>query len=107
MVTVTDANNCTAATSISVVSVGINQLNVGLGFRVYPNPVLDNVIVEVSAVAESSTLRITNVLGQEMLQQKISSLKTEFDLSRFATGVYYAELISHGGKRVQQIVVGR
>ncbi len=107
LVTVTDANNCTAATSISVVSVGINQLNVGLGFRVYPNPVLDNVIVEVSAVAESSTLRITNVLGQEMLQQKISSLKTEFDLSRFATGVYYAELISHGGKRVQQIVVGR
>lgn len=106
-VTVTDANGCTVATSISVIEVGISEVTAGLAFRAYPNPVLGKVVIEVSVVLENTTLRITNMLGQELLQQKISSLKTEFDLSRFAAGVYYAELITNGEKRVKEIIVAR
>lgn len=88
---VTDGNGCTSTSpSISVTSVGIEEENItSRGLKVYPNPVYEILIIESNI--QNFELKILNVLGEIVLDQKINSTNTVIDVRNFENGVYFVK----------------
>ncbi|MDX1941893.1 MAG: T9SS type A sorting domain-containing protein [Saprospiraceae bacterium] len=61
------------------------------GIKLYPNPVKDYLILE--SLQELDRIRITNALGQIILDQKNINSKEQFDVSHLSAGVYHIILI--------------
>ena len=53
--------------------------------KVYPNPSYDKLFIEVPQTSKQSTLSLYNTTGQQLLNQQISSPKTELDISSLVT----------------------
>lgn len=60
--------------------------------KIYPNPNTGSFILESKEL--NSQLIILNPLGQKVLEQKITSIKTDIDLSNLSKGIYYLQLSS-------------
>lgn len=59
---------------------------------VYPNPAKE--FITVSADVESGTIRILNLLGQEMGVYNINSNLTSIDVSNYGEGIYFVSIES-------------
>ena len=55
-------------------------------FMVYPNPVKD--ILNLSYTSEISTVRVMNMLGQEVISRKLNSANAQVDMSQLSAGTY-------------------
>jgi hypothetical protein len=63
---------------------------------VYPNPVIDNLVVDLSLTAGNFYVQIIDTQGQKVLQEIISSNQSHLELSfhGFAEGIYLLEMIN-------------
>jgi len=61
-------------------------------FTAFPNPVHDNLIIEVSNLTENTQLLVFSPEGREVLKRKLNNHKTQIDLCDFATGVYIIKI---------------
>ena len=96
------------------ISIGLDGLNVGLdketinNFKVYPNPSLDYINIVLDEVTESrKELRIYNVLGEIVKQQKINNFKNELkvDITKLKPGSYFIELKDDNHIQHQKLTV--
>ncbi|NHM03821.1 T9SS type A sorting domain-containing protein [Flavobacterium celericrescens] len=55
-------------------------------FVAYPNPVKD--VFNVSYTSEISSVRVMNLLGQEVLSRDVNATSTQIDMSQLSTGAY-------------------
>jgi len=55
-------------------------------FMVYPNPVKD--VLNLSYTSEISTVRVMNMLGQEVISRKLNSANAQVDMSQLSAGTY-------------------
>ena len=69
--------------------------------KIYPNPTSDDLTIE---DLQKSTLEITNIQGQTILQQTLQQGKTDIDIRRLAKGVYILRLCSNDKTVVTKIV---
>lgn len=70
-------------------------------FRYYPNPVKN--VLTLSNTTEIDSVRITSVLGQEVLVQEVHDFKTTMDLSQLIKGIYFVKVSAHGQEKVIKI----
>ncbi|MGZ4062135.1 MAG: T9SS type A sorting domain-containing protein [Bacteroidia bacterium] len=66
------------------------------GFVVSPNPNNGLISVEITNkdfVVKDEELRIKNVLGEVVKQEKLLSKKQQFDLSELKNGIYFLQVI--------------
>ena len=110
-VTVTDANGCTGSDTVIVDFVlGINAFEAST-LKMYPNPAVDQVTVELSNFKNVSEVNVTfiTITGQTVLSQKISvngnTYVGTFDVSALATGTYFVQFEANGEKVVRQFVI--
>src|SRR5690606_18401639 len=61
----------------------------------FPNPVQNKLTLE-NPNLKITKVKITDVKGNLILQQKINSLKTELDFSHFSQGIYFLTAESNG-----------
>ncbi len=78
--------------------------------NVFPNPTSDRVTVELDFVNHTSnmTIAVYNTRGQEMLVQNYSNIQREtlsLNVSNFANGTYYMNIITDNGVRTKKIIV--
>lgn len=75
-------------------------------FLVYPNPTNDSISVTLPEGADSRKLSIYNVLGQKVLEKKISSQSPSISLKTLSNGMYFYKIESNGvvknGKIIKQ-----
>jgi dienelactone hydrolase len=70
----------------------VNQISDADGsFELYPNPVIDKLIIEMCD-AQEATYIIVNYLGQIVSSGVISESETSVDLSGFGSGIYIIQL---------------
>ncbi len=89
----TDGNGCTAKTVVTqnvdeclgIKSKGSSDLRI----NVYPNPSNGNFIIETPA---QINVRITNSLGQVIIEEEFFEGKNKVDLNKQAMGIYFLEL---------------
>jgi hypothetical protein len=76
-------------------SVGFEEYEVPNDFRVYPNPVTNNLTIEISSHSfEKNYLSIYNPVGEKIYKQKIVSEKTKIDLTDLQNGIYFVQVNS-------------
>ncbi len=64
--------------------------------KVYPNPAIDNLIIEIQdqKLFLSNNVQITDVQGKVILKQGITQTQTEINISSFAPGIYFIKIES-------------
>lgn len=76
-------------------------------FKVYPNP--SNDLVYVSAnVNGASTIKVTDMMGRVVFEKSYptkSMLLTSFDVSNYASGLYFVEVSESNNRSVQKVLV--
>ena len=55
-------------------------------FTAYPNPVKD--VLNVSYTSEISSIRVINMIGQEVISKNINATSTQVDMSQLSAGTY-------------------
>ncbi len=83
---------------------GIDEPMAGV-FGVYPNPTKGILVLETQSIAslQGQTYRISNLMGQVLLQGEITAERQQIDVSRLAEGMYFVTV----GNSTQKIVVNR
>lgn len=72
------------------------------GLKVYPNPVKD--ILKVSYTKNISAIVIANLVGQEVLNQKVNALSSEVNVANLAAGTYIVKITSEGLTKTIKVV---
>lgn len=100
-VQVYNAAGCsTASTVTSVVDAGMNESIEPVLLTVYPNPVVNNFILELNVPKENDVIiNLANITGElvytDKLNQFIGTYKKQISLGEFAKGVYYLQVITN------------
>lgn len=100
LLTVTDARNCTSTDemTLSVDASGVEDLPSGLKVRCYPNPVGDELIIEMKGIISDLTVRLASPLGKELMIRTFhpaGPLAIErIPMQDLPAGVYYLQVIS-------------
>ena len=71
--------------------------------EVYPNPATD--FITISTEIETGTIRILNLLGQEMSNYPVSGKTTSLNISELKEGIYFISVESGTEKIVKKIKV--
>ncbi len=77
----------------------------GISLKIYPNPATDLFTVETNQINENSYLRITDFLGKEIYNQKISNLSTTINTSELCKGMYFITLIQDEMSTTQKVII--
>lgn len=99
-------NSSPATVKVSV----LNVINDGFEFlsendlKVYPNPANQTVWIENPDIGKSWNLSILTVTGERINSYKISSAKTEIDVSRLMPGVYFFQFENKKGQVIRKIL---
>jgi len=104
LITVTDANNCSLATTFVVdVSSGVEYLE-DIRLEVYPNP--SNEVIHISVENEKiNQLKLFSITGQVLLDERVDDKAHSISVSSFAAGTYYLEVILESGQISKKIEI--
>jgi len=83
------------------VNAGIDNHEQAVSFRIYPNPVSDYMNIETKSVINS--VRMANILGSEVLNQKVGDNKVKINTSDFNQGVYFVTIETANGNVTRKI----
>ena len=72
--------------------------------RIYPNPVKDNLIINIDESLSKGQLSILNISGQQLLQQEITEAKTTIDVSKLSPGIYVVKMVGEKGVHMGKFV---
>lgn len=80
-------------------STGINNVDKDMKLIIYPNPATDHIIIEFSNqnILINYSVKITNTLGQILLNMPLNSLSTNVNLNNLNNGVYFVNIIDTNG----------
>lgn len=112
-VTVTDANNCTATASATIVASGINEVTASItNITLIPNPATDQVKVMVSlASAQTVEFRLVDITGKYVYTAHESAAQGNFthqiNLNEFASGIYLVEIATGNEIARRKLVITR
>ena len=72
---------------------GADELENNSGIKIYPNPVNDNLNLEIKYPgSEKMELTVYNVLGEKIFQRNVTAGKTILNSSGFSKGIYFLRL---------------
>ncbi|MDD5571365.1 MAG: T9SS type A sorting domain-containing protein [Bacteroidales bacterium] len=73
-------------------------------FSIYPNPAKDKIIIKTQQTSTQSYLTILNVNGQKLIEKQIKDTKTQLDISKLKSGIYFLKLMSNKTVEVRKII---
>jgi hypothetical protein len=83
---------------------GANIKPVNSDLKLFPNPAQNQLIIEKPNEIESEYFSIINVVGQELMKQQFTGMKTEVDISSLKSGLYFLNLKQDGKPEVRKFV---
>src|SRR5690554_830230 len=78
-----------------LIQLDIDDFKKEMLFALYPNPVVDKINVSFPNEIEKAQFTLYNVLGKKVLQQTVTALKNQIDVSNLTSGMYIATLTSN------------
>lgn len=85
---------------------GIKNVANEIYFSIFPNPNSGKFTIKISSqLTNSDLVTITDVLGRQVYQTKLTSQQQEVDLSEFGKGVYTVCVSSKNGRSVNRVVI--
>ncbi|OFY87233.1 MAG: hypothetical protein A3F72_17180 [Bacteroidetes bacterium RIFCSPLOWO2_12_FULL_35_15] len=82
---------------------GITEETLTNSISVFPNPAIDNVIIETSNNEKVNTLKVYDVLGKLLINKKADgSERMELKVSQLDKGIYYMEITTQTGMVIKK-----
>ncbi|MBI2004199.1 T9SS type A sorting domain-containing protein [Candidatus Pacearchaeota archaeon] len=85
---------------------GISDFDFNDKIKFFPNPVKEKLIVQFENF-KNFEIKLLNVLGKEIYNEKISDEKTEINLSEYGEGIYFLSVETEEGITRRKIFVVR
>jgi hypothetical protein len=108
---VTNGAGCTdSITQIIYISTGIYSPSANATLDVFPNPVNDNLIVNLSTIETGKewTIKVSDMIGQVLFTKTLKTVsgsnETELSFAHYSKGIYVLELENNGTKLIRKIV---
>jgi len=70
---------------------------------IYPNPIHDFIIIKTNH-DKTSQVRIYNIYGQVMYSNSLTGMQNKIDVSKFARGLYFLEILNCEKREVRKLV---
>lgn len=70
--------------------------------KVYPNPVTG--ILNISNTQDITSVRVINMLGQELLRKDVQAETAQVDLSNFTNGTYFVQVVSGSATKMVKVI---
>jgi hypothetical protein len=85
-----------------ILTVGINENEPKITLSVFPNPVADNLILQVNDF-EHSTLnfQLCDAQGKQISKGQVTSRQTQINTASLATATYFIHIVNQENKKVQ------
>ena len=90
--------NCSGA-------VGIDNVLDNNQIRIYPNPTKGKILIQNLTNFQSENIVVRNILGEIILTNQNTNSLLSLDLSLFENGVYFIEIFTANGKRIEKIIL--
>ncbi len=105
-VTGTDANGCMNMDTLSIMvedcTTGIEQV-FNNKVTIFPNP--NNGSFVVTTTENTSTILVTDILGNELVSINLNGTTTNINLSTQPSGVYFIKVIANGAQTIKRIII--
>ncbi len=79
---------CLQASSTSIPNINGNKSSI----TVFPNPADNFVSISIKDFNEDIIVSLFDITGRKLMEKSVLSSQTQFDISRFANGVYFLEI---------------
>jgi hypothetical protein len=80
------------------------ELIFGNKFTVFPNPVTDKLNIKIDDLRGIAEIRVFDINGKLLLQQRSTSINTQLDVSKLATGMYIIKVMNDGKESAMKVV---
>lgn len=88
-----ELNGCSETSNcVNMIGLNVGEISSKTNFSIYPNPTTGIFTIELEAINPPTTIRIFDVLGQEILQQEIQDTNTQINLNEYSNGTYFIEV---------------
>jgi hypothetical protein len=85
-----------------ILTVGINENEPKITLSVFPNPVADNLILQVNEVEYSTlTFQLCDAQGKQISKGQVISKQTQINTASLATATYFIHVVNQENKKVQ------
>jgi len=88
------------------VATGINPVNTEPGIKVHPNPTEGVLAIEIGKYTAGSSIEftLTNLSGNTLMRQRVSTAYQTMDLSHLADGMYILRITIDGENHIHKII---
>ena len=99
------ANGCTDTSAcVNINTVGINENSLNSEFRIYPNPAVGGVTIDLGDL-KNAQISIVNITGQEVYsQENVSESQTNISLKEFSKGIYFVKVQSDQQQQIIKLI---
>lgn len=73
-------------------TLSVEELIINPSIKIYPNPVVDLVYVDIPNNTKNVTATLYNITGKQVISQKIDTTRQTINLSHLANGMYLVQL---------------
>ncbi len=88
--------------TVSLTGVATNKSNQEI--KIYPNPAKEILNIEFASLNENVRLKITNLLGEDVLDEPLLNQHSTFNTKHLETGVYFIRIENNGLSEVVKLV---
>lgn len=82
---------------------GITEENLANSISVFPNPAVDNLIIETSNQEKVTAVKVYDVLGKMLINNTVNDTeRLELNVSELEKGIYYMEITTASGVAVKK-----
>ena len=107
IVTVTDANGCTATDAIDYTNTSCRLANSETGDQhvatIYPNPASKQITVSTVGIADQ--LFVTDAMGRTVLTIQPNAEQTQIDITGLSPGIYFVQIVTGESKQTERLVI--
>ncbi|HXP50234.1 MAG TPA: T9SS type A sorting domain-containing protein, partial [Bacteroidia bacterium] len=96
------------STSLTVTVVnctGIDNITANSNISIYPNPSNGIITVSIPSANEANTLRITDMIGNEIVKSQMKDVTKNLDLSSLQKGLYTITISNGTEKHIQKLII--
>jgi PKD repeat protein len=106
-VTVIDENGCTESTSVYVdFYEAISDMDNMNSYTIYPNPTNGIINIDFNSI-ETETIIITDMLGKQLQEVKITNSKSQIDMTDYKQGIYFINFFANGQNHISKVIISR
>jgi len=96
-------NGCRSAASLAVtITTLANQDFDMTQFTYYPNPVID--LLNISYSQDMTSVKVFNIVGQQLMSKQINSNTTQIDMSSYANGAYFIQVTTENAMKTVRVI---